>query len=179
MILFHFAHPSAAAFGGIVGGAAGALFLSRQSSLTPCIGTCLLSLPLPWGPGSLPHHQPLLLFPSEAPQNILTHPLTQVESISVPTYCSRVGCRPQLSPLFAYESVVNTCLCAYVCKWMNVYLCMPGHACICTCKCMCASKPSSPWQPGRRILLPPFHSVCHFLPQALRSRHASSKVLVS
>lgn len=128
------------------------------------------SLPLPWGPGSLPHHQPLLLFPSEAPQNILTHPLTQVESISVPTYCSQVGCGPQLSPLFMHESMVYTCLCAYVCKWMNVCLCMPGHACICTCKYMCVSKLSSPWQLGRRILLPLSHSVCHSLPQSLRSR---------
>lgn len=47
-----------------------ALFLSGQSSLTPCTWDCLPSLPLPWGPGSLPHPQPLLLFPSEAPQNI-------------------------------------------------------------------------------------------------------------
>lgn len=57
------------------------------------------SLPLPWGPGSLPHCQPLLLLPSEALQNILTHPLTQVDSISVPTSFSPTGLRPQLSRL--------------------------------------------------------------------------------
>lgn len=90
LIPFHFAHQVWAAFWEAVDGAVGP-FPSR--TLISCsLSVTLPSLPLlPWGPGSLPHHQPLPLFPSEAPQNILTHPLSQVESISVPTYCSRVG----------------------------------------------------------------------------------------
>lgn len=71
--------------------------LLGRSSLAPCPGSRPILLPLPWGPGSLPHHRLLLLLPSEALQNILTHPLTQVESISVPTFCTLMGWRSQLS----------------------------------------------------------------------------------
>lgn len=77
-------------------------------------------LPLPWGPGFLPHHLPLLLFPSEALQNILTHPLTQVVS-----FCSHVLIPDRLeitaltpgSVLGREQLDSCMCLCVCMCVW--------------------------------------------------------------
>jgi hypothetical protein len=50
------------------------------------------------------------LFPSEVLQNIVTHPLTQVESISVPTTCSPMGC--------------HLCTCMHLCVGKCMFACM-------------------------------------------------------
>lgn len=60
--------------------------------------------PSPRGPGFLLHHQPLLLFPSEPLQNILTHPLTQVVY-----FCSH-NLLPHGLEIIAVMSV-HVCLC--------------------------------------------------------------------
>lgn len=163
LILFHFAYPSAGRPWGNCWRGSG--LFSFQDSRPPLLarGT---ACPPSLSPGGLAPF--LTLSPSCSSFlkllrtfNILTHPLTQVESISVPTYCSRVGWGSQLSPLFVCGSVVYMCLCAYVCMCMNVCLCMPRHACVCTCLYMCVSEHSSPRQLGRRILLPLSHPECH------------------
>lgn len=98
--------------------------LLGRCSLAPCLGKQPM-LPLPWGPGSLPHRQPLLLLPSEALQNILTHPLTQVESISVPTSCSLMGWKiTAVTPNSVLgEEQLGSCMCLCMCVHMCVHVC--------------------------------------------------------